>query len=231
MREKFSLYGRDVFHTHELLEMLLYHAIPCKNTNPIAINLIKRFSTLDGVLSASREELLSVEGVGPRVADMLLSVGRITPQSVNAVENRRTFDDFGELGRFLVDYFHGKESYEVVVMLLNSRMQFISFEALYDIDYSLGGIRADRFIDAAIRARASVAVIAHNHPYGPAFPSSGDIATNTMVESSLSKAGVMLLEHYVVSGNSYTGFMKHLDVPFSQPYEIGRFLESKELSV
>ena len=51
MRKKLVSFGSDIFNDHELLEMLLYSAIPCKNTNPIAIELIRRFSGLDGVLS------------------------------------------------------------------------------------------------------------------------------------------------------------------------------------
>lgn len=230
MREKFSLYGRDIFHTHELLEMLLYHVIPYKNTNPIAKNLLDRFGSLDGVLSASRDELLSVDGVGPKAADMLLSLAKITPDILTLCgdDNTRTFDDFSELGRFFVDYFSNKGSYEVALMLLNSKLEYISLVSLYGMDYSSGGVKADRFIGEALKARASVAVIAHNHPFGPAFPSAGDIATNSMIEDSLSGVGIMLLEHYVVSGDAFTGFMKHLNAPFSQPFEIGRFIRSKE---
>ena len=230
MREKLLLYGRDVFHTHELLEMLLYHVIPYKNTNPIAKELLDRFGSLDGVLSAEREELLAVDGVGPKVADMLLVLGKINLDvlSHSAEDRVRTFDDFSELGRFFVDYFFDKESYEVALMLLNNKLEYLSFVSLYGMDYSSGGVRADKFIGEAIKARASVAVIAHNHPFGPAFPSAGDIATNNMIEASLSGVGVMLLEHYVVSGDRFTGFMKHLSAPFSQPVEIGRFLRSKE---
>lgn len=230
MRDKFSVYGRDVFHTHELLEMMLYHVIPYKNTNPIAKNLLKSFGSLDGVLSASREELLSVEGVGPKVADMLLTLGKITPEMLaeNGKDTTRAFDDFSELGRFFADYFSDKGSYEVALMLLNGKLEYLSFVSLYEMDYSSGGVKADRFIEEAIKSRASVAVIAHNHPFGPAFPSAGDIATNNMIEASLSGVGIMLLEHYVVSGGSFTGFMKHLNAPFSQPVEIGRFIKSKE---
>lgn len=232
MREKFSLYGRDIFHTHELLEMLLYHVIPYKNTNPTAKNLLMRFGDLDGVLSASREELLSVEGIGPKAADMLLAIGKINPASLTegGAKSSRTFDDFSELGGFFADYFADKGTYEVALMLLNNKLEYLSLVSLYGMDYSSGGVKADRFIEEALKARASVAVIAHNHPFGPAFPSAGDIATNNMIDASLSGVGVMLLEHYVISGGRFTGFMKHLGAPFSQPVEIGRFLSSKEAS-
>ena len=44
MREKFRTYGRAVMHSHELLEMLLFHVVTYKNTNPIAKRLMLRFS-------------------------------------------------------------------------------------------------------------------------------------------------------------------------------------------
>lgn len=229
MRDKFLLYGRDIFNTHELLEMLLYHVIPYKNTNPTAKSLLSRFGSLDGVLSAGREELLLVDGVGPRAADMLVSLGKITPGALSgSCNDTRTFDDFSELGSFFVNYFSGKGSYGISLMLLNNKLEYISLVDLYELDYSSGGVRADRFIEEALSARAAVAVIAHNHPFGPAFPSAGDVATNHMVESALGGVGVMLLEHYVVSGGQFTGFMKNLSAPLSQQAEIGRFLRSKE---
>ena len=72
MRNKFIDHGREIFNTHELLEMLLFHAVKYKNTNTIARNLLLRFSTLDGVLSASREELIAIPDFGEITADCVL---------------------------------------------------------------------------------------------------------------------------------------------------------------
>ena len=233
MREKFSLYGREVFHTHELLEMLLFHAVPYKNTNPLAKNLIARFSTLDGVLSAARSELLEVEGVGPKIADMIIAVGKInvhdSAQKTSESENvSRSFIDYGETGEFFTKYFDGKLSYETVVLLLNNKMESVGFEVLYNADYETALIKSSPFIDAAMKYGASVAVIAHNHPYGPAFPTPGDMATNAMVADSLERAGVLLAEHYIVSGKSYVGFMNNLSTAFSQASAVAKFFMSKE---
>ena len=230
MRDKFLCYGRDVFHSHELLEMLLFHAVQYKNTNPIAKNLLLRFSTLDGVFSASREQLLSVEGVGPKIADMILSVGKIDVLAENEEPcdgARRIFDDYSATGRFFVDYFDSRFTYETVILLLNSKMEYLDCRTLYELDYDTAAIKAEPFIDAAIRARAAVAIIAHNHPYGPHFPSIGDKATNNMIAESLSKSGVLLAEHYVVSGNKFVGFMNNLTMAFSQYSDVERFFESK----
>ena len=53
MRRKFLSYGSRIFDTYELLEMLLYHAIPYKDTNPVAKRLLMEFGSLEGVLTAS----------------------------------------------------------------------------------------------------------------------------------------------------------------------------------
>lgn len=233
MRKKLELYGREVFHTHELLEMLLYHALPYKNTNPIAKNLLLRFSSLDGVFSATREELMSVEGVGPKIADMLISVGKLNAldEALPLRENaERRFDDYLELGDFFVSYFGGRFTYETVLMLLNSRMEYIDCVSVYETDFDSAKVKSAPFIDTAIRANASVAVIAHNHPFGPHFPTPADIATNDMIAGALTRSGILLAEHYVVSGNKFVGFMKNLSTAFSRPNEIERFFESKRKS-
>lgn len=230
MREKFLDYGRDVFHSHELLEMLLFHAVQYKNTNPVAKNLLLRFSTLDGVFSASREQLLEVEGVGPKIADMILSVGKIDvfaePEAESNTE-KMLFDDYRSTGEFFVNYFNSKFTYETVLLLLNSKMEYLDCCSMYNLDCDSAAVKAEPFIDAAIRERAAVAIIAHNHPYGPPFPTVGDKATNNMIAEALSGAGVLLAEHYVVSGKKFVGFMNNLTLAFSQYSDVERFFESK----
>ena len=76
MREKFLTHGARIFDTYELLEMLLYYTIPYKDTNPIAKRLLMEFGSLEGVLTASPEELARVSGIGERAAELLATVGR-----------------------------------------------------------------------------------------------------------------------------------------------------------
>ena len=78
MRSKLVSHGRRIFDTYELLEMLLYQVIPYKDTNPISKNLLYAFGDLDGVLSASCEELTSVCGIGDRAAEYISLVGRLS---------------------------------------------------------------------------------------------------------------------------------------------------------
>ena len=70
-KEQFRTHGLDAFADHEVLELLLFYAIPRVDTNPVAHRLIDRFGSLDAVLSAPPEELEKVEGVGEHAATLL----------------------------------------------------------------------------------------------------------------------------------------------------------------
>ena len=77
MRSKLASYGPRIFDTYELLEMLLYYVIPVRDTNPVAKRLLAEFGDLDGVLSASMEELMAVDGIGAAAASYLITVGAL----------------------------------------------------------------------------------------------------------------------------------------------------------
>ena len=76
MKEKMMHFGDQIFDDHELLEMLLYQAIPMRDTNPIAHRLLATFGSLEGVFQATKEELVLVDGVKEKTAELILSVGR-----------------------------------------------------------------------------------------------------------------------------------------------------------
>lgn len=75
LRGRYQSEGLDGFEDHMILELLLFQAIPRVDTNPIGHRLLERFGSLENVFSASVEDLCGVEGVGPKTAEMLKSVG------------------------------------------------------------------------------------------------------------------------------------------------------------
>ena len=230
MRRKLVTHTARVFDTYEILEMLLYYVVSHKDTNPIAKNLLSRFGGIDGVLSASEAELMEVEGVGPRVAAFLSDVGRYgdavrTPKS-DALA--REIVDYKSAGRYFVEYFRGKGATETVMLSLDNRMNIISFDKVYDIDLSSGAVKERRFLEIAIRNRAAVVIIAHNHLYGTKIPTEGDRAGGEFIGRALGLAGIVLAENYIVAGEEYLGFVNHLGMAFSQKPELKRFIESKE---
>lgn len=205
MRRKLATYGGEIFDTYELLEMLLYNVIPVRDTNPVAKRLLARFGSLDGVFNAELEELMEVDGIGEATAGYITNVSAL-PELVNSDNTlQQPLLTYSDIGRFLVKYFEGCYDYRTVMVLLDNAMRVIDVAELYQNDYDRGNVMSNAFIDAAISLGASCVAIAHNHPYGPLFPSHADLVTNGMILLAFKHTGINVAEHYLVSGDEYIG--------------------------
>lgn len=230
MRNKFARNGARVFDTYELLEMLLYHVMPYKDTNPMAKSLISAFGNIDGVFSASREELMRVPGIGEGIADFILSVGAITNiDEVFSLHKKGIYDDYKRTAEMIREYFANEEDsdYTVAIFLFDSGMHLLSAKTLYKLDYASGAVVPKPFIDSAVSSRATVAITAHTHKHGPLFPTIGDMETNKLISTSFVDMGVTHAEHFIVSGQRYVGIMKHLNMAFCQSPALSRFFETR----
>ena len=235
MKSKLFSHGQKIFDTYELLEMLLYHTIPYKDTNPVSKRLLYAFGGLDNVLSADSEKLTSVNGVGTRTADFLTKVGKLSDiiGAEMLCDGGKSLSDYDSVGEYLVDYFAGKDKCSVVGLFFDSSMRLLSVKKIYDLDYESGGVKPKAFIDEAVECRAVVVISAHNHPHGPFYPTPGDRATHGLIASSLSSAGFFHAEHYIISGKSYSGIgaLKNFSIQLSAMPAVDHFLESRALSL
>lgn len=235
MREKLLAYGGRIFDTYELLEMLLYHSIPYKDTNPVAKRLLHRFGGLDGVFTASKDELCEVNGIGERTAVLIELVGQLTTVIGAELLPPRSsdFSDYSSAGKNFVEYFSDVSDSRTVAAFLDNSMNLIALEELFALDFSSGGVKAKPFIDLAIKHRASVVITAHNHPFGPFYPSYGDRASGEMLSDALSRVGILHAEHYLICGNSYAGISVPKDFigRLSQTSKANEFYDSKLRSI
>ena len=206
--------------------MLLYNTVPVKDTNPLSKRLLKRFGSLDGVLSATKDELLEVDGIGVKTAEMITVVGRAleiyeNEYAIGADNSKIT--NYADLGEYLVNYYKGREERSIILLSFDNKMKLIAVDELYNLDFSSGGVIPKPFLDTTVRRSTSSAVIAHNHPFGPLCPTEGDRETNVLIHGALNHVGVFLAEHFIISGDGYLGFMNHMNSEFSQSPELSRF--------
>ena len=231
MRRRFLQNSARFFDTYELLEMLLYHVVPYKDTNPTAKLLLARFGSVDAVFRASREELCEVDGVGERVAEYISSLGRLTELSlITERDDGISYDNYDRLGKRVLEYFNKQVRTDsaVVAFALDNSMRLIAAKQLYEYDFESGAVRADAFLEFALSSRAAVVATAHIHRHGPSFPTVGDVESGRLVQRALLDAGIFHAEHYLVCGQGYVGIMNNLTTAFKQNLAIERFIESRE---
>lgn len=214
MKELFLKTGLDSFSPHAVLELLLYYAIPRKDTNPVAHELIRRFGSLAGVFDAPIEELQKVDGIGKSAAVFL----KMIPQLCRAYEEsldhgRRMICDYDEAGRLFVKKSIGRQNEVVMLMLLDSRERILFCDTIVEGSATAVNIYIKTVVRLAVRYNAVYAILAHNHPSGECLPSKQDLDTTRWVYEALETVEVRLIDHIIVGGNDYVSMANSKILP------------------
>ena len=202
MRQRFLKGGLDSFADHEALELLLYYAIPRKDTNPIAHALTERYGSLAAVLSAPVEDLKQVEGVGESAAVLL----KLVPQMLRKAQldaAERVLNSAERAGAFLLELF-AEQNHEVVyVLCLDRKGKLITYKRLGEGGISSAGLDIRKLMECAILSSASAVILAHNHPSGIALPSNDDFSATDRAREALKNIDVQLADHIIVADGDF----------------------------
>lgn len=209
MKENFKKNGLDSLNDVNALELLLFYAIPRRNTNTIAHALLNRFGSLSRVFKASVRELCEVEGVGENTALLISMVPQIVRKSM-ILEGEKTsiIKSSKDAGAYLVPRFALEQDEVALLLCLDSRKRVIGcFELGRGVVNSVN-INVRKVVELALRHKAGSVILAHNHPDSVALPSKADTEVTVQVYKSLKLVDIVLDDHIIVSG---TDFISYLD--------------------
>lgn len=185
---------------HELLEVLLYSALPRKDTNPIAHRLLRSFGNIQNVFSASQEQLLSIKGVGKKVASHIYLTGRLCKKILECekTEEIENFYSFAKYKNKIIEYFNGLEVEQFLIILLNKKYRAIT--KLRFVDHKRSEVTASipEIAQAFAINKPTYAIIAHNHLSNVLIPSKEDDFATGKLNILCSVHGVTLLDHVIV---------------------------------
>ena len=202
--EFLNLKENQTMHDHKLLEMLLFYAIPRKDTNPIAHELLIAFGSFAGVLDAAPEDLIKIKGMTRNAATLIksiLTLSRAYIESKSDMSHR--FKTFEEIGKYFISKYLGIKHETVSILCLNGKGEYRGFKFISNGDLDSTGISIRTVLEQVIKTSATAVVIAHNHPSGIALPSAQDIEVTKMVRDALSTIPISLVDHIIIADNDY----------------------------
>ena len=209
-KQQFRDFGMDAFADHEVLELLLFYAIPRQDTNPLAHELLHRFGSLEAVLEASLEELTAVPGVGENTAILLRLVPQIYRRSAAPSRGKTVILNSPEkVGRYLLQRYTGEVREVVYQLCLDQKGKLLTCCRVAEGSGSSADFNVRTVLMNAIRCGASAVVLSHNHPSGLALPSAADHAATDRVQRALETVGIQLLDHIVVADGDYVSMAQN----------------------
>lgn len=200
MKKKLLSQGLDIFEPHEVLEILLYYAIPQRNTNEIAKNLIAHFGSLSAVLDASMDSLRKA-GLTEHQALYLKLFPSVTRlYLVDKYDNPEKTVNYEYIPDYIRDKFIGFEETEnVLLFLMDKKGKEVYSGMIAHGDFDTARISIREIITLAINYGATAAFLAHSHPSGLALPSKEDVMVTRSLKEALKLVNVTLLDHYIVA--------------------------------
>ena len=216
MRERFASTQGKGMADHEILEMLLFYALPRRDTNDLAHCLIEEFGSLSAVLEADVASLCRVEGISEKSALYLTLIGQTArlyaTEKIAPPQEDERLDSDEKIAAFMWPKFMGAKVEHVYLLLFDNSMRLLDCFEVCEGAVSGVAVSMRRVAERAYRKNAAAAVLAHNHPQGLAVPSGDDIHLTRKIDEAMALLGVPLLEHYIFTERSFAPIMSRCRV-------------------
>ncbi len=209
LKERFLTEGLDSFTDVQVLELLLFYAVPRQDTNPIAHALLGRFGSLSQVLDAQVPELEKVPGIGHNAATLLrlvTEVGRF--YQVDRMMHTQILPTVEKCGEYLVPFFYGRRNETVFLLCLDAKCKVLCCKEIGEGSVNSAGVPIRRIVETALGCNATTVVLAHNHPSGLALPSGEDVQTTHRVAAALNAVEIALADHIVVADEDFVSIVQ-----------------------
>ena len=184
---------------YEALELILFNAIPRKNTNDIAHKLIDRFGSILAVLAADPEELIEIEGVGKSAACYIATLGKVIERNNDDKLFQKVFN-FNDIRQPLIELYYRMEKEVFIVFYLDIRRRIFSRRVVTSNSRSDVEIDIKEFSRQVALTKPSAVIVTHNHPSGIALPSANDDKTTEKIALVLAVNNIEFMDHLIVAG-------------------------------
>lgn len=207
LKERFASAGPEALPDYELLELVLFSAIPRRDTKPVAKRLIERFGSFAEVVNAPADRLKEVKGVGD-AAVMQLKLVRAGALRVvqGGVMQRPVLTSWSAV----LDYcraaigFETREQFRILFLDKKNRLIADEMQQQGTVDHTPVYVR--EVVKRALELSASAIVLVHNHPSGDPTPSRADIDMTRQIVDAAKPLGVAIHDHIIVGRQGHASF-------------------------
>ena len=209
MVEKIAKRGIDSLTESELLEMLLMHAIPRRDVKPIVRELLSKFKSLSGVMSAKKSELMQIKGIKEKTIQFLELICRVAQEmTLGKIEQRPVLSNWERLVDYVNTLYIGQTVEVLYILYLDAKLKLIQAKKEMIGSTNHIAVSPKEILKEALNLDSTQVILIHNHPSGEAMPSVEDIRTTEVIAKMLDVAGVHLVEHLIVGANRHIHSMR-----------------------
>ena len=203
VRDEFRKTGCENMPDTAILELLLFYAIPRKDTKPIAEKLIEKYGSLKGIACADPRELEAFEGMGESSSLLLSLLPEIAARAGGAKKAPDCLISPGEIAAKIYGELKGCDKEVLYAACINAVGMMTAGRIL--CEGGADAVTADKrsILEFAFDEDADSVIIAHNHPGAEAAPSASDIDLTKETARLLAETGIKLADHIIVGTDGF----------------------------
>lgn len=209
MRLRLLTAGPDALADHEMLEMILFLALPRRDTKPVARLLLDRFGSFAAAIAAPVQDLRGVEGLGEAgtAALKLVQAGALRLARAEVL-NRPVLNNWDRLMSYLNAVLAREKIEQFRVLFLDNRNRLVADEAQARGTVNHTPVYPREVVKRALELHATALILVHNHPSGDPTPSEEDIAMTREVKMAAAALSIVLHDHVIVGNGKWLSFRK-----------------------
>lgn len=207
LRERFIFGGEDALQDYELLELLLFMAIPRRDVKPLAKKLLNTFGSLPELMSAPHATLAQVDGVSENTATAIKTASALAARMMKQeLMQKPVLNNWTRL----MDYCHMTMAHEKKehfrILFLNKKNEMIADEIQGSgtVDHTPAYPR--EIMKRALELGATALILMHNHPSGDPKPSQADIDMTNQIIAAAKPFDITVHDHVIIARNGQTSF-------------------------
>jgi DNA repair protein RadC len=207
LRERFLGAGSDAVTDYEMLELVLFRALPRRDVKPLCKELIAKFGSFAEVLAAPRQRLAEIKGLGEAaITDLKIVQAAASRLARGQVKKRTVLSSWSGV----LDYcrtamaFADKEQFRI--LFLDKRNQLIADEVQGTGTVDHTPVYPREVVKRALELSATAIILVHNHPSGDPTPSRADIQMTQAIVEVAKPLGISVHDHIIVGKEGHVSF-------------------------
>jgi len=209
MRLRLLRAGPDALLDHEMLEMILFIALPRRDTKPIARALLARFRDFPGVIAAPPNELREVEGLGDAgVAALKLVQAAALRLMQKTLLGRPILNDWQKLTEYLTAALGRERTEQFRILFLDPKNRLLADEAQQRGTVNHAPVYPREVVRRALELHATALILVHNHPSGDHQPSRADIEMTQEIVRAVGTLGLVVHDHVIIGAADTFSFRR-----------------------
>jgi DNA repair protein RadC len=207
LRNRFLEAGADALSDYELIELILFRAIPQRDLKPLAKDLITRFGSFAEVVSAPIERLREIKGLGEAaIAELKIVQASANRLARGQVKRRPVLSSWSSVLDYCRTAMAFAEREQFRILFLDKRNALIADEVQQTGTVDHTPVYPREVIKRALELSATAIILVHNHPSGDPTPSRADIQMTQAIVDVAKPLGISVHDHIIVGKEGHASF-------------------------